>query len=1539
MNQTIYTQLILGMTKHIVPPTTTVTHFWKMARLILQWLNEEVCLSKEITSIADDFRNGFLLGELLSRYNQQQSFESFQNSDTPDAIIQNFLLLEPTMRSIGVHFNIQLVYQIIHGKLGAVKTLLYEIKIILDGLSKVHQQTATEISMNGGGGQPMNKMIKIIRPSLPNYDQTISSTFETALRAMVDNPKNILMSKAIQKFTNLTNEFQNSVSISHSQTMSDMRLQLERTKQISQQRAEQELEFQQTWNLISEQKWKENQTIAKQRKNLIKKVTNEIKLKQTVKREGRKVESIQDALDGIDQFEQRYYEMEAKGLLNQGAGGGGAGGASGGGGGLGNEDSLIKSLSGLEDGTGIPSMSYINQTTLQSNLKASHDLIQFNQMKLSHRTIEHDKRRKRFVRFKESQFSNSLQTQSENEIYESLHLFTSQAEQVEKLQQMRIYLNKNLIIQNSMNRKLIIEHTQQRMRENSEKVLWKETENELKLVIKSRIRSQKLRKEIFKRSKMSAMAQEIKELVWGEIDRMLDLTDWIVRMRELGMYDRHSPFGLQVQEVYQGYPSSSTSGTSTSTSGAASGEDKDKEEIEEERKQELLLPNLLQQDIAALYVCTDVDIPTPLPVPLPTNVNTTLPYSLSWQPLIFDLDSLLSNLFHGENYFQGSPALPSLSTAAPLALDPPPSASGVIAEDCEDDKQEEIISNDISNSSDNLSPSSSDISRGNKSEEVLTKGIILPSPMSLHLAIEDRKRLAESLSSFQPLPEPDPSLESAAPQKKEKDKSQGKDKKKDKKGGAVAEEEESGIKIIPPRWLVNTPAHQLFGDLLVTIRTIAHPIPSPPSAPQHIPQFPLRILLCSPSDAIKRQVAKAIQQEFNVTIISLNFLISQAIQRAQDLDFAAAAHASTAEEGAAGGAGGAAAGAAGGAEYDKLCRGLYKDSLNGKLVSDEDYVALVIHAIVSLDPSSPGYVIEDYPNTLSQIQLLTTALSSLDYTSPCPQRSNYISPYTSTHDYQEEDNIDWDVTQCGLDRAYSLSLPSPLIVQQRIALRHDLRTNEIVSLKDSRDSSSRESRERGKGGQGQGQGLSIETLAEVVTPEEPMDTIALQAMSSEDTLQDIKGFLSRLGIFKEISGKMDLPGEGEGEGEEESECEMMIHDLISDLHLLKQQKQAVVDETVATADLTTLSLSQSQTQPQREEEQDESKLGKSSSGERNDPPLSASASASRPMTAESTSPTSLNSKVQLLEASLSQPLALALSSLWSQTENQFLHSSTQYFYLIREIKYQFLQRKTAIKQLLFCDFMIPDPHRQEMCGAFQKEFNSFENDLRYDSDFISEYLLRILELRSELWDRVEHKMKEISEKVRGIFRENMVSVLVHRVQCEGGAVIQSYCHLFVTLLNILHDAGRSYSSAVNYLKEIEVIPEEMLLPVNPLAPPLSSAEGVTGGAGGGGKGKGKEEKKGGGGAGGKGGAGGGGGGGRSPIAPLLFSQEGMLMIPEPLPSEETETDAKGGAKKAEMKKKVALFTPHLSFPSLPFPSLPFPSLHFSSVVGIKEESV
>jgi hypothetical protein len=89
-----------------------------MAKLLLDWLNNQVVLSRQVANIDEDFRDGYLLGELLYKHNQVEDFSLFMNKRSSAARINNFTLLEPTMRAIGINFNSKIAFDIINAKPG-----------------------------------------------------------------------------------------------------------------------------------------------------------------------------------------------------------------------------------------------------------------------------------------------------------------------------------------------------------------------------------------------------------------------------------------------------------------------------------------------------------------------------------------------------------------------------------------------------------------------------------------------------------------------------------------------------------------------------------------------------------------------------------------------------------------------------------------------------------------------------------------------------------------------------------------------------------------------------------------------------------------------------------------------------------------------------------------------------------------------------------------------------------------------------------------------------------------------------------------------------------------------------------------------------------------------------------------------------------------------------------------------------------------------------------------------------------------------------
>ncbi|XP_061213933.1 sperm flagellar protein 2 isoform X3 [Neopsephotus bourkii] len=117
-----------------------------MSGILCEWLNEEVQLSRSLVpgSISEEFSNGYLLGELLHKYDLQDDFDQFSQSRVAIAKLNNFSRLEPTLHLLGVQFNENVAQNIMTGQHGAATKLLYELYIALE---KKRKTKLTRVAM------------------------------------------------------------------------------------------------------------------------------------------------------------------------------------------------------------------------------------------------------------------------------------------------------------------------------------------------------------------------------------------------------------------------------------------------------------------------------------------------------------------------------------------------------------------------------------------------------------------------------------------------------------------------------------------------------------------------------------------------------------------------------------------------------------------------------------------------------------------------------------------------------------------------------------------------------------------------------------------------------------------------------------------------------------------------------------------------------------------------------------------------------------------------------------------------------------------------------------------------------------------------------------------------------------------------------------------------------------------------------------------------------------------------------------------------
>ena len=601
------------------------------------------------------------------------------------------------------------------------------------------------------------------------------------------------------------------------------------------------------------------------------------------------------------------------------------------------------------------------------------------------------------------------------------------------------------------------------------------------------------------------------------------------------------------------------------------------------------------------------------------------------------------------------------------------------------------------------------------------------STMANYLNEGDSKSFIEQISNFEPKP-----MEEVDDSGGKKDKK--KDAKKDtKKGKGKGKDEENvpetGIKIVTPAWVGQTSPHCLLGETVVNMRCIAEPIPEPPQVPDCIPSLRTRIILCGPSAFMKQKVAQAISKELGLTILNVNELLASAMDNGAN-DTGAESSCAT------------------------LSARIYADALEGRSVCDDDYVALLVEAITKLDANGEGFIIEDFPNTEEQAFNLVTAVSGIDYNQHRPQPKDMASEFLTSNEREE---IVFDYEQCGFDHVFFLSSDPLSIVSNRVTTREDYLTNEIVSIT--------------------AETQKVDTLAEVVTPNNPMDTLSFLLSNSSQAIGPIRDFTARLGIARDVAV------------EDDTDVSKAVESILLTINPVSEESDIVENAAEKTDEVAQVEDNDTEVKPEKQGSSDNNEVTEEVAAVH--PPLI------------------------LQEGALPPKLAKVLNKLWSDGEKQVTNTSIQFFSGLRDVQYQMVQRRGGIRNAVTRSLLRRD-NKQDLLDSFREKFNSFEMDFRFDADLINELYLRTLELRDKFWSLTEERSSQANEIIESVSRDSSVKVLIHNVEAEGAQLLQMYTNLFVNGLNVMFDHMRAVStyeynkSVAQILEEVDPIPEDYL---------------------------------------------------------------------------------------------------------------------------------
>ncbi|XP_058493241.1 sperm flagellar protein 2 isoform X1 [Solea solea] len=191
-----------------------------MSDLLCRWLNE-LRLTKvvEPKTIAKEFSTGYLIGEVLHKYQLQNDFHLFTRKDTSISKVNNYTRLEPTIQLLGISFDVNTAQELMQEKQGVASRLLYQLYTALENKKKA-EMTGT--------------MMEIMQPAaIAGLHKKLHNKYTDRLHQVVKRDADMKLQKITQHYEETFQQLKNrAVPIHHIQQKSSLKVQNERTKNI-----------------------------------------------------------------------------------------------------------------------------------------------------------------------------------------------------------------------------------------------------------------------------------------------------------------------------------------------------------------------------------------------------------------------------------------------------------------------------------------------------------------------------------------------------------------------------------------------------------------------------------------------------------------------------------------------------------------------------------------------------------------------------------------------------------------------------------------------------------------------------------------------------------------------------------------------------------------------------------------------------------------------------------------------------------------------------------------------------------------------------------------------------------------------------------------------------------------------------------------------------------------------------------------------------------------------------------------------------------
>uniref|UniRef100_A0A8C6XUE5 Sperm flagellar 2 n=1 Tax=Naja naja TaxID=35670 RepID=A0A8C6XUE5_NAJNA len=141
--------------------------------------------SIKIKSFAREFSSGYLIGELLNKYELQEDFDQFSQSRLANAKLNNFSRMEPTLQLLGVQFDQNVARSIMTEQHGAAIKLVYQLYVALEKKKKAGLTGVAMDAMRPSANAKLKSRLRTLVPRQADLSlQQISDSFQNKAKIL-----------------------------------------------------------------------------------------------------------------------------------------------------------------------------------------------------------------------------------------------------------------------------------------------------------------------------------------------------------------------------------------------------------------------------------------------------------------------------------------------------------------------------------------------------------------------------------------------------------------------------------------------------------------------------------------------------------------------------------------------------------------------------------------------------------------------------------------------------------------------------------------------------------------------------------------------------------------------------------------------------------------------------------------------------------------------------------------------------------------------------------------------------------------------------------------------------------------------------------------------------------------------------------------------------------------------------------------------------------------------------------------------------------